>query len=527
MNNLVSFETPNPFGAAVRLIYNSGYYNEQGIREEADRLEYNYIRKTNYYPRDKQEFCNVIHGKKENGEPITPIDVVTSRFFQSMAHQDHVDYHSCVVTYIIPEMLKKESTEVCSFSGGTGDLYIKEWLARFVETYVSRDEIMRSYNFQGGIISDPSVERDELSKKVLCSVRERRFTEKDFTSVICICRSALTTMSIRDENTSERLKFLGWYLTLFAMAPEKAQQMISKMQQWKGELFGQNSLQRAERGTFFCRPSASIPFGPAIRLIYTASHYSPEGLRQECDLLERNYGLTRGKLPMEKEAFCEYVRQQNKLGETIRPIDVVSSVFFQSMIHEKPPSFYYNFVESTIIPEMLKAHSEVIQSVPDDGHDVLVKHWMAMFVETIVPQAQIEQAYRFQGAIMPDAAVICDKIGTNLMESYQKGRLSRQDVELIIRTAGNLLQELKVGANNHSERLKFTGWYLTLFGMDYEDPCLLGEDVLKNLVHLKEKLFGHMPLPQPSMSAQAFSLPLVATAPPMSEEYLIDNPSKL
>lgn len=147
MSNLVSFGTFNPFGAALRLIYNARHYNEQGIRDSADQLQYEYTRATGRNPLHKEHFYFLISDKKH----LKPLDVVSSPFFQSMLTSSPPSYHNHVVSYIIPEMVKKYSGEVCSQSNAdqAQEHFIQESLARFIETFISKQEIMRTFAFQG------------------------------------------------------------------------------------------------------------------------------------------------------------------------------------------------------------------------------------------------------------------------------------------------------------------------------------------------------------------------------------------
>lgn len=234
----------------------------------------------------------------------------------------------------------------------------------------------------------------------------------------------------------------------------------------------------------------SSPFGPAVLLIYNAENLNEKGITEAADLLVRNYTHTARMTPSHKVDFIHYVRGQNKLGEPIRPIDVVLSSFFQSMTSTNPPSFHHECVKSYIIPEMLKAHSVIVKTIPDPQQDAIVKNWLACFVESFQSEDQLMRSYNFQGGIIPDPRVVQDKIAANLEKSVAQKRLTKRDVEAVYLTAKQALGCMPARSDNLSETLKFTGWYLTMFGMEMQHTVPFGEDALQRLDLMKLNLFN-------------------------------------
>jgi len=493
MSSLVSFGTSNPFGAALRLIYNARHYTEEGIRDSADQLQYEYTCATGRNPEHKEHFYSLISQKKD----LKPIDIVSSPFFQSMLASSPPSYHDHVVAYIVPEMVKKYAGEIGPLSDADKghEEFIRDSLARFIVTFISKQEIMRSYTFQGGILPDVALERDRISKDLIRNAKEKWLNEEDITYLTLTLRTVVDAMAVRPVYYYEKLKFAGWYLSLLAMDPDAYQSIVDSI--------GKHDVKpAANAGT----PS---PFGSAVRLIYNASKYSPQGLKAEGDQLEHRYIGRVNHVPDDKDEFYEFVRVTNKLEGTVRPVDVVSTEFFKSLISRKAPVYEHDAVVNYVLPEALKGYTEIITDQIEGS--ALVKDWLANFLEAIHTNNQIERSCRFHGCYFSHTNVVCTKINKNLNDSIQASKLTQQDVTLIKRAVVSAYDLLKLRRDHLSEKLKFAGWYLTLFAMGLESSRALAENVITNLPELKTKLF--------SRSTSLPSLPEVrAVAPPMGQE---------
>lgn len=327
------------------------------------------------------------------------------------------------------------------------------------------------------------------------SAKEKRINEEDITYLTVTLRTVVDMLAVRPVYFYEKLKFAGWYLSLLAIDPTIYRSVIDSI--------GKHDVTPAGK------VDTPSPFGAAVRLIYNASKYSAEGLKEEGDGLEHRYIGRINHIPDDKDEFYEFVRVQNKLEGVIRPVDVVSTNFFTSLISRKPPSYYHEDVINYILPEALKGYSEIIAG-QNEGNEI-IKSWLASFLEIIHSDEQIERSCNFHGNILPNANVVCKKINKNLKDSVQEGKLKQEDLSLIVRAVSSAFDLLKFRQDHLSEKLKFAGWYLTLFAMGLESSRALAENVISNVPELKTKLFARRTSLPPVPEARA-------VAPPMSPQ---------
>lgn len=216
MTSLVSFDSKGPFGPAMTLIFNTNYYTADGILEIANLLKANFKKLTGTKVKGKKEFCAAII----SAPMITPTGIMSTRFFQNMQNRDS-PHHELVLKGIVPLMLKSakeyipasaelEEAEAAEFS---------EWTAKFLESYMTEEQIVKHAALQSTMSSQIIEERKRLGQELYGAAIGKTFTDPDLDRMVHIARSALAEAATA-EHMSSTLHFTGKYLTLFAMNQE-------------------------------------------------------------------------------------------------------------------------------------------------------------------------------------------------------------------------------------------------------------------------------------------------------------------
>src|ERR1700728_1885450 len=141
MSTLVSFDPKGVFGPGVNLIYNSSYYNEQGVFDLATLMEANFEKLTKIKPAGKKEFCAFVLERNKSTFVLTPTDIISTQFFQNMQRAEQSPFHDKVLGFIVPRMLNAVHEQFPQV--GQAETEIKEWAARLAESYMSDEQIQQ------------------------------------------------------------------------------------------------------------------------------------------------------------------------------------------------------------------------------------------------------------------------------------------------------------------------------------------------------------------------------------------------
>lgn len=219
MSSLVSFDQKGVFGPAMTLVYNSQYYNSKGVLELANLLTENFIKLTNRKPKGKKEFCAFVTERNLSQSPITPAEIVGTRFFQNMQKMDPA-YHEKVLSFIVPRMLKTVREQIPQANPENRE--INEWMAGFVESYMTEEQIQKCCELQNAVSEKIMEERKNIGTAVYKAAITNQLTEKDLDTLLELSKIALERFHNADHPTST-LNFTGRYLTLFSMNEENPQ----------------------------------------------------------------------------------------------------------------------------------------------------------------------------------------------------------------------------------------------------------------------------------------------------------------
>lgn len=219
MSSLVAFDQKGILGPAMTLIYNSQYYNEKGISDLSNLLKANFMKLAKLKLKGKKEFCAFVVEKNQAQSPITPAEVIGTKFFQNMQKLGpSPPYHEKVLGFIVPRMLKMAEEQFPQVSN-EGAQQVNEWIARSLESYMTEEQIQRHCELEGAISEKIMEERKIIGTELYQLAVNKQFTEKDLDLLVDLCQVALERLRKADHFTST-LNFAGRYLTLFSKSKE-------------------------------------------------------------------------------------------------------------------------------------------------------------------------------------------------------------------------------------------------------------------------------------------------------------------
>lgn len=217
MSGVVSFDRKGVFGPAMTLIYSAESYNPKGVLELTELLKKNFMILTQLKPKGKKEFCAFIEEKNKTLSPITPTEVVSTKFFQNMQKKSAPSslYHEKVLGLIVPQMMKTVREQFSQANNEEESQKVYEWTAGFVETYMTEEQIKNQCQL---IQEDPENRIMEERKAIGVELYNaaKVIKEQDLDILLDICNVALDRIKAAP-NPAITLHFAGRYLTLFAM----------------------------------------------------------------------------------------------------------------------------------------------------------------------------------------------------------------------------------------------------------------------------------------------------------------------
>lgn len=216
MSSLVIFDKKGAFGPAMTLIYNAQYYNQQGIFALANLLKANFMKLTEMKPKGKKKFCAFILERNQTQSPISPAEIIATKFFQNMQKsKPSTFYHEQVLEFIVPGMLKIVQEKIPQANNDCEDAQqMNEWVARFVESYMTEEQIEMHCELQSAALEEIIEERKKLGMELYKLAATKQLTENDLDFLLDVSLFALKSLQ-KAMNLASTLRLTG--LTLFAM----------------------------------------------------------------------------------------------------------------------------------------------------------------------------------------------------------------------------------------------------------------------------------------------------------------------
>jgi len=221
MSSLVTFDHKGAFGPAMTLIYNSQYYSAKGVLDVANLLKANFMTLANVKPKGKKEFCAFVLEKNQTQSPIAPAEVISTRFFRNMQKSEFSPlYHEKVLGFIVPRMLKTVQEQIPQANIESGDAQqVNEWTARFLESYMTEEQITKHCDLQGIVDEKIMKERRSLGMELYKAATAKQLTGADLDILVEISQVALERLQ-KGNHFASTLNFTGRYLSLFSMNEE-------------------------------------------------------------------------------------------------------------------------------------------------------------------------------------------------------------------------------------------------------------------------------------------------------------------
>jgi hypothetical protein len=220
MDSLIVFDQRGVAGPVATLMYNTPYYNPEGVSKVTDALAKNYFNLTGIHLKGKEEFCAFIAQKKQSESPITPLEILSTAFFQNMQRSGPPhEYHEIVLNAVVPRMLQTIQQEFPQATLQNDDTpEIKNWMVGFVESYMNEEQIK---NYCEGKASDAELmkERGEIGKVLYGLCASEQVTEKDLNILHDGMKHVLPEL-VRADKPGLILEFISKYLTLFLKAQD-------------------------------------------------------------------------------------------------------------------------------------------------------------------------------------------------------------------------------------------------------------------------------------------------------------------
>ncbi len=246
MGSLVTFDQKGIFGPAMTLVYHSQYLNEKGVLSVADLLKENFKNLANVKPKGKKEFCAFVLERNQANIPITPAEIIGTRFFQNM-QKTHPVYHEKVLEFIVPRMLRTLQEQIPQAKKEIGETQqLTQWIALLVENYMPEEQIKKHCALKDQVSEKTLDERQDLGKELYNAIKTENLKEKDFDTLIEISNIALDRIK-NAEDASITLNFTSRYLSLFSKSEnpkllgEDVVRMLSTV--FKPKVFPQKSAE--------------------------------------------------------------------------------------------------------------------------------------------------------------------------------------------------------------------------------------------------------------------------------------------
>lgn len=182
MASLVNFAQSGVLGATMSLLLNRNLLNEEGLNDLSKLSKKFFEKEAHTKTVGRKDFVAFVMKKQEAGEKLTLIETIQTTFFQSLQLKEIPAYHEKTLKGAVPGTLQyiENNLPDLKFSKEE-EPFVKEWLARFFEAYMSEETIEKSYaarNSKGAVAAND--ERGNVGNEMVGYAQSGKFTEADF-----------------------------------------------------------------------------------------------------------------------------------------------------------------------------------------------------------------------------------------------------------------------------------------------------------------------------------------------------------
>ncbi len=246
LSGLVPFDQMGVFGPAMTLLYNSSKLNDVGLSEVAESLKKNFKKLARFSPKGKKEFCRVVRARSHENNPLSPTEIIATRFFQNMRKEGvSEEVQQLAKNLIVPIWFKAHpvsSLFPISSEQSEDSEKIHEWLGRLVTCYMSEEQMNSLLAQQKQPEGEEKCfqKRTKIGSELYKSMMQKEFTRKDFTVFKQVIKQALEELANTD-HPSQVLRITGKYLSLFSLKQEDPKsfgdEIMNKMDLLKNKAF--------------------------------------------------------------------------------------------------------------------------------------------------------------------------------------------------------------------------------------------------------------------------------------------------
>jgi len=229
MSTYVKFDQMGVFGPAVTLLFQPPA-NAEGLHEVTKLLKTNYLHMSIDHIKvtHRQEFCAYLLQRIDLHKPTTPTKVIRTGFFEKMQCKKLSPLHYRVVNALVPFML----IQAKPFVPAAGITYaeqatINEWLACFLESYISDAQLTDYCDFQEFLGNNPTIatERNAIGFSIYQKTQSGEFNEKDLNALLKGIGKQPGDFLADADHPDEVEDFSKRYIALFALAEPHSQKL--------------------------------------------------------------------------------------------------------------------------------------------------------------------------------------------------------------------------------------------------------------------------------------------------------------
>ncbi|MBA3815685.1 MAG: hypothetical protein H0X29_04035 [Parachlamydiaceae bacterium] len=228
----VPYDANGVFGAAVTLLFQPPYEKE-ALKQVAKGLKKNYENMSSEHikPAHCSEFSPYLLDRIARNKPVTPKKIMETGFCEQMQCKQLSPLHDRVTKILVPAMLN----QVKPFIPAIGNQYpeqdeINNWLAKFVESYLSEKQLTDHCDFQEVLGKNPAITntRNQIGRIIYDLVQKKAFNSNDLNALLKGIEDPKSDYLKDADNKEEVKNLLKRYQDLFAMAGDYSQ-MLSDM----------------------------------------------------------------------------------------------------------------------------------------------------------------------------------------------------------------------------------------------------------------------------------------------------------
>ncbi len=223
----VTFDQQGVFGPAATILF-SPDLNEKSLKEVTKLLKANYenLSSGNVKPRHREECYTFLAHRAEKVKDLSPSKIIRTAFFEQMQSKEPSSLHDRVVTILVPAMLQQAKpflpTAVNTYHNQDK---INEWLARFLESYLSQEQLKGHCDYHEATKNNPEIKgtRTAIGMDLYSKCQEKQLTELDLDAILKGISADPEGYLENVDNAEVVQSFVERYTALFSMAEEKSQ----------------------------------------------------------------------------------------------------------------------------------------------------------------------------------------------------------------------------------------------------------------------------------------------------------------